>query len=78
MITDRLRWYKNRLAAMSAAEILYRIHEAARRKIDRFNTAHFVATPRDYGALPEIPGRMVFVTGDEPAAIGINGTPAAV
>ncbi|MDE1900767.1 MAG: alginate lyase family protein [Alphaproteobacteria bacterium] len=55
-ITARIAWYKNRLAAMSAAEIVYRVGQAARRKADFFRMRHIAATPRDYGVLPEIPG----------------------
>ncbi|MDR3448279.1 MAG: alginate lyase family protein [Alphaproteobacteria bacterium] len=54
--STRLRWYKNRLAAMSAAEVAHRVCEALRKKADAAGARQFIATPRDYGALPQIPG----------------------
>jgi uncharacterized heparinase superfamily protein len=53
---ERLRWYKNRLAAMSTAEIMHRVDEAARKRADAITALPAAATPRDYGELPEIPG----------------------
>jgi hypothetical protein len=55
-LLHRLRWYKNRLAAMSGAEMTYRLQEALRRRYDRAYAQDLVAPLRDYGALPEIPG----------------------
>ena len=54
-VQDRLRWYKNRLAAMSGREIAWRIEEALRRKKDGLGAESLIATFRDYGPLPEIP-----------------------
>ncbi len=55
-IVNRLRWYKYRLAAMSAAEIMHRIKEGARRRCDRSRAGGFAAIAHDYGELPQIPG----------------------
>jgi hypothetical protein len=54
-ISERMRWYKNRLAAMSGAEIIYRLREAVRRKTDRIKSQHLGVSLRDYGALPSLP-----------------------
>jgi hypothetical protein len=51
---EKLRWYRHRLAAMSAPEIAHRVGENIKRRLDRKKTA--MPQPYDRGALPEIPG----------------------
>jgi uncharacterized heparinase superfamily protein len=53
---NRLLWYKNRLAAMSGGEIVFRLREAARRKLDVAGATRLIAPLRDYGELPRLPG----------------------
>jgi len=52
----RLRWYKSRLKAMSAAEIFYRLSTKIRQRRDRADARQWIAPLRDTGPLPEIPG----------------------
>jgi uncharacterized heparinase superfamily protein len=56
-LADKARWYKNRLAAMSGAEILHRLHEAARRRIDAHRQSSFAALAQEASdtPLPSIP-----------------------
>jgi hypothetical protein len=51
----RLRWYRNRLASMSAPEIIHRVEEAAKRRAARRRRYDFRAWVRD-DTLPSLPG----------------------
>ncbi|MBX6322663.1 MAG: heparinase, partial [Rhodospirillaceae bacterium] len=51
---DRLRWYRNRLAAMSAAEVAHRIVEQGKRTWSRYHRPHFPDDAPD--GFPGLPG----------------------
>ncbi len=56
---ERLRWYRNRLASMSAPEVAFRVHEQVRRAISRRLLPNFAAAVNDDGAaagFPALPG----------------------
>lgn len=56
---QKLRWYRNRLASMSAPEVAFRVHEQVLRAISRHLTPGFGAVVRDDAeetGLPALPG----------------------
>jgi hypothetical protein len=52
----RARWYRNRLAAMSALEVMHRFQESLYRKADRLAASRLIPQPANDSALPTIPG----------------------
>ena len=56
-LLHRLRWYRNRLAAMSLPEVLFRFAELARRMATRHHRPRGTSLLRnDAGPLPDLPG----------------------
>jgi len=56
-LLDRLRWYRDRLAAMSAQEMLFRVREQALRRVTRQRPPLPAAVlRRDSAGLPALPG----------------------